>query len=138
MRKKPKKKSLSYWKHQADKYFSLYIRRLNADKNGCSVCVTCRTIRYWKELQNGHYIPRNHLSTRFDERNCAPQCVGCNMYGRGKHDDFALHLIAKYGQNILEDLNAQKNKSIKYKISDYQLMIEKYQDYLVGLDMREK
>ena len=136
--KNPKKKSLSYWKKQADKYFSIYIRRVNADSWGNVICFTCRAIKHWKELQCGHYIPRNHLSTRFSEMNCAVQCVGCNLYGRGKHDEFALHLIDKYGDNILEDLNTQKKKPIKYKIADYQDMIEKYQDYLVGLDIRER
>src|SRR3990167_5110568 len=128
--KKPKRKSLSYWKHQADKYFSLYIRRVNADKNGMAVCFTCRAIKHWKELQCGHYIPRNHLSTRFEERNVACQCVGCNMFGRGKHDEFAIQLMAKYGKDILEDLNAKKNKPVKYTEEHYHNMIEKYQDYL--------
>ena len=138
IKKKPKRKSLSYWKHQADKYFSVYIRRLNADSNGDAVCVTCRAIKHWKELQCGHYIPRNHLSTRFDDRNVAPQCCGCNLFGRGKHDEFALHLIAKYGPGILENLNLEKNKVVKYTEADYQQMIETYQDSLAGLDLRDR
>ena len=99
--------------------------------------MTCRAIIPWKKSQCGHYIPRNHLSTRFEEKNVAPQCVGCNVFGRGKPDLFALALVSKYGKNILEDLNIQKNKPTKYKISDYQDMVERYMDYLVGLDMRD-
>jgi len=133
-----KKHDLIWHKKKADRYFSIYVRRLNADKNGMAVCCTCHAIKPWKELQNGHYIPRNHLSTRFDLRNCDPQCVGCNLFGGGKHDEFALHLIAKYGKDILEDLNTQKNKPIKYTIANYQDMIEHYQDCLVGLDIRDK
>ena len=60
------------------------------------------------------------------------------MFGGGKHDEFALHLISKYGQGILEDLNIQKNKLVKYTEDNYRQMIEKYQDYLVGLDIRDK
>ena len=136
--KKPKKKSLTYWKKQADKYFSLYIRRVNADSWGNVICFTCRNILHWKDSHCSHYISRNHLSTRFSERNVATCCVGCNVFGRGKLDVFAINLISKYGKDILEDLNTQKNKAIKYKIADYQEMIEKYQDYLVGLDIRDK
>ena len=128
--------TLSWWKKQADKYCSLYTRRLAADKNGLVVCVTCRGIFHWKNIQCGHYIPRNHLSTRFYHINLAPQCVGCNVYGGGKPDLFALALVAKYGKDILEDLNIQKNKPIKYRISDYQEMIEMYQDALVGIDIK--
>lgn len=132
-----RKHTLSWWKKQADKYFSICVRRLEVDKNGYCACITCGVKKPWKEMQNGHYIPRNHLSTRFDERNCAPQCVGCNMFGRGKHDQFALVLIKKYGKDILEELNSAKNKPTKYKISDYQEMVEMYQDALAGLDMRD-
>jgi len=130
--------NLTYWKKKADKYFSIYVRRLNADRDGMLLCCTCRLIYHWKKVHCGHYIPRNYLSTRFDLKNVDPQCVGCNMFGGGKHDEFALHLIAKYGKNILEDLNTQKNKPIKYTIANYQDMIESYQDHLVGLDMRDK
>ena len=129
--------TLSWWKIRADNVYSKLIRRKNADKNGMCVCVTCRKIFHWKNIQNGHYIPRNHLSTRYDDRNCAPQCCGCNVYGGGKHDLFALALVSKYGPNILEDLNAQKNKKVKYKIYDYQEMIDKWTDELVGLDIRD-
>ena len=101
-----------------------------------AVCFTCQAIKHWKGFQCGHYIPRNHLSTRFEERNCAPQCVGCNVFGRGKHDEFAIQLMAKCGPGILEDLSAQKNKSIKYTEENYRDMIEKYKDYLSGLDIR--
>ena len=129
--------TLSWWKKKADKYFSLYIRMLNADKDGFVVCITCGAIKHWKEMQNGHYIPRNHLSTRFDTRNCAVQCPGCNVFGGGKHDLFALALISKYGKDILTELNEQKNKSVKYTIANYQDMIDSYQDSLVGIGMRD-
>ena len=94
------KRTLSWFKKKADKYFSLYIRRLDSDTNGMAVCVTCKAIKHWKELQCGHYITRNHLSTRFDPQNVGAQCVGCNMYGGGKHDLFALYSSYLFTQYV--------------------------------------
>ena len=133
-----KKHTLSWWKHAADKTFSLYIRRRESDRNGNVVCVTCDKIDHWKRMHCGHYIPRNHLSTRFDERNVACQCPGCNLFGAGKHDVYAIKLISKYGKDILADLNAQKNRAIKYTISNYQEMIDKWTDFLAGFDVRDR
>jgi len=53
----------SRWKKEADKVFSRYIRRKYADKNGNVSCITCGVTKHWKEMDCGHYISRNHLST---------------------------------------------------------------------------
>ena len=135
-KKTTKEHDLKWWKKKADKFFSLYIRRKYAHNN-MVICVTCGVRKHWKEVHCGHYISRNHLSTRFDKRNVAPQCPGCNLFGSGKHDVFALALVSKYGKDILEDLNAQKNKPVKYTIAHYQDMIDSWQDKLVGFDIRD-
>ena len=113
------------YKKQLDTIFSQYIRLKNS-KGGYCVCITCGKRLKIKAIQCGHYISRNHLGTRWEERNCQPQCVGCNVFGGGKSDTFALELIFKYGDNILKELNALKNKIHQFK--EYQLreMIDTY------------
>lgn len=79
-------------------------------------------------MQNGHWIPRNNLATRFSEENCRPQCVGCNMFQRGRPDVFAVNLIAE-GVNIVE-LQQSRYKVFKIDSIWYEQQIEKYTEKL--------
>lgn len=124
-------------KKELDRVFSLWVRKSKADDNGYVSCVSCGTTKLWKELQAGHFISRNILATRWDERNVNPQCKGCNLFQKGNYPGYARWLIKTYGSNIIEDLFAQKNKVKKISPMEYSELIEKYTDLLVGLDIRE-
>lgn len=131
-----KKHSLSWWKKKADTVYSRLIRLRYADKNGYVKCFTCGVKKPWKEMQNGHYIPRNYLSTRFEDANCRPQCFSCNVCKSGNYDEYAYRLVKENGENILQYLNSRKNMAIKYKIYDYQEMIDQWTDELVTLEQK--
>ena len=96
-------------KKKLDTVFSRYIRLSYADKNGYCKCYTCSTVKHWKQIQNGHWIPRNILGSRFSENNCRPQCVGCNMYQKGKPDVFAVNLLN-------EGVDIKKLQQLRYKV----------------------
>ena len=82
--------SISKLKKELDKWFSLYIRLRDANDFGLVQCFTCGVVKpYNKGMQCGHFQSRSHLSTRFDEVNCQPQCVGCNMFKQGEQYKFA-------------------------------------------------
>ena len=124
-KKKPKK--LSAYKKKLDKLYSEYIRRRHADKEGYANCYTCGARHHWKKLQNGHYVRRSAgLSVYFLEENCRVQCFSCNIWRDGATDEFALHLQRECGDDILNWLNIQKHKQVKYSIQDYERMIEEY------------
>jgi hypothetical protein len=114
-----KEKSLKQLKKLADKYCSEYIRQ--RDKG---ICFTCGNIKIWKYQQNGHYISRNYLSTRFLERNCHCQCVSCNVFKKGNMDVYALRLTQKYGPEILEELDKIKHEECKLTRENYKNLIE--------------
>ena len=85
-------KSISKLKKELDKWFSLFIR-LRTSHNGLVQCFTCGRIKNYKSgMQNGHFQSRSFLATRFNEENCQPQCVGCNMFKQGEQYKFALGL----------------------------------------------
>src|ERR1035441_6586744 len=90
--RKQRKIGISGYKKKLDKVFSEYIRRRNADKNGMTNCYTCGVMKHWKELQCGHFAPRQYTSLRYDERNCQTQCYACNMLYNGQPSAFAEHL----------------------------------------------
>lgn len=121
-------KSLSKLKKKLDTVFSQYIRQKYADQNGMVKCYTCSTVKHWKEMQNGHWIPRNNLATRFSEENCRPQDVGCNMFQQGRPDVFAVNLI-KEGID-LEELQKTRYAIFKVDAQWYEDKIKHYESLI--------
>lgn len=134
---KPKKtKSYPKLKKELDAIYSKYIRMIHADVNGNVRCITCGKVLPWKEAQCCHWISRNHLSTRWDFRNTNPGCVGCNVFGSGKLDEYAIWLIKNYGEGVLEELNALKHTTVKYSKSDLEQKIAEYKQKVEILEKR--
>ena len=124
---KPKKtKTKGWYVRQLDKYFSLYIRQKSADHFGMSRCYTCDRRLHFKDLQCGHYIPRAHMNTRWDESNCRPQCAQCNVFKKGNYTEYSIRLIRECGGKELERLNKLKNTIRKWSISELKSEIERY------------
>ena len=120
-----KVKTQAQLKKELDTVFSIYIRQKYADSHtGTVSCYTCSVVKHWKEIQNGHWIPRNILATRFDEDNCRPQCVGCNMFNKGKPDIFAVNLLTE-GIDIKE-LSERRQLILKLDRHWYIAEIAKY------------
>lgn len=123
-------------KKDLDKVFSKYVRLKNANKNGLIVCYTCGIIRHWKDSMDcGHWIPRNHTCTRWELDNVRPQCRGCNRFGGGKYDEFAVKL-GKEGIKITELVKKKHsickidNTWIKEKIAFYTEKVKEYEQQL--------
>lgn len=110
----------------ADKVFSEYIRRRNANGLGMTECFTCGKIDHWKNLQCGHFQSRKHYATRWDEKNCQVQCAGCNVFRYGEQYKFGLYLDKKYANNISEKLMNKAKKTIKFSNYDIQEIIDHY------------
>ena len=119
-------KPISKLKKELDKWFSLYIR-LRSSENGLVQCFTCGCVKHYKKgMQNGHFQSRGFLATRFDEENCQPQCVGCNMFKQGEQYKFAINLDAKYGEGKAEELEVLARTTIKLSRIDYEDKISYY------------
>lgn len=118
-------KPLAWYKKELDTWFSMYIRIRD---NG--TCITCGSKTFWKYQQNGHYVSRQVLSLRFDEKNCNCQCAGCNVFKHGNMDEYALQLQRKYGKDILERLHKEKYKIVKLDIPWYEQKIKYYKTWV--------
>ena len=122
-------KTISKLKKELDKWFSLYIRLRDADNLGFVRCFTCLRFKHYKSgMQNGHFQSRSFLATRFNEENCQPQCVGCNMFKQGEQYKFALGLDAKYGEGTAEYLEGLARTTIKLSRIDYEEKISYYKE----------
>jgi hypothetical protein len=129
--KLPKKLKIRPCQKLADAQFSLYIRVLNADEEGYCLCFTCGKKLPWRgsgSLHAGHFIGREHIPTRYDERNVKPQCDTCNTYHEGEHGAFALNLTKIYGEKVIEELVLKSNGHADLIAQDYLDIRDKYKE----------
>jgi len=123
-----RKQTHKSYKKKLDTLFSLFIRQRGADSEGMTFCFTCGVRKHWKELQCGHFCPRQYLSLRYDEQNCQTQCYACNMLYNGQPSAFAVRLKALYGDDIVERLEARRKEVTRY--FPYELKLEEYKNKL--------
>ncbi len=126
-RKKERKKTTKQLKVELDKIFSLYVRKKHS-KDGYGKCYTCGITKPITDLQCGHFISRVYLATRYSEDNCRPQCVGCNVFGKGKTVEFAAHLERDFDKAFISKLFRQANTITKN--FPYKKQIEEYKEKL--------
>ena len=128
MKKKPRK--LKSLKDEAWKWFSIWVRSNTADFADNVQCYTCPKKVNWRyNCDAGHY---RHDSHDYDPRNVKPQCKDCNMGGKGRADNFYLHLIQEYGLEVAEELR-KRAKWNDYSRTELMEVIEKYK----GVDNKD-
>ncbi len=127
--RKQRKIGISGYKKKLDEVFSKFIRQRGADVEGMTHCYTCGVRKHWKELQCGHFAPRQYTALRYDEINCQTQCYACNMLYNGQPSAFALRLKKDYGDDIVEKLEARRKEIVKY--FPYELKIQEYKNKIV-------
>lgn len=120
-------------KNTLDRIFSEFIRRRDADKDGYVRCYCCGKILHWKQSQNMHFIPRQHMATRFDEVNCHAGCVKCNYYDNGNIEQYTIHLKRDFGDDIVERLTLKKNIGRKISEFEYKELIKYYKNEIKKL-----
>jgi hypothetical protein len=116
----------SYIKNTADPVFSRYIRLKEADHNGYAKCVTCGVVLPITELDAGHYVNREDWPTRFDERNVHCQCTTCNRFHAGRISRYAVYLKERYGDGILDELDAKSRKVKTFTLSDLKEWVKEW------------
>lgn len=122
---KPKRKVKSL-KKELDTIFSRFIRE--RDKH---TCYTCNIKLDPKKSQNGHFVPRQYLATRYDEVNNHCQCYACNVLYNGQPSVYALRLERDYGKGTVEMLESKRKLVVKD--FPYEYWIEVYQEKLKQL-----
>ena len=120
-------------KSTLDRIFSEYVRRRDADERGYIRCYCCGKILHWKESQNMHFIPRQHMGTRFDEVNCHSGCVKCNFYNNGNIEEYAIHLKKDFGNDIIERLTIKKQAGRKFSEFEYKILAKHYREKINNL-----
>lgn len=120
-----KEKTKTFYKNKLDAVFSRYIRK-KYEKDDRLKCYTCNFVGTVKNMQCGHFVPRQHMSTRWDEDNCRPQCMACNMFYNGQPSTFATNL-EKEKQGLVQDLEERRKKIRQWTIDDIKKEIFRYE-----------
>lgn len=119
-------------KAKCDKYFSEWVRRSNA-KNDLCTCITCGQMYHWTRIHCGHFMSRRYESTRYDEKNCAPQCVSCNTFNQGRQYEFGKAIDQKYGAGTADSLEQKSKMLCKRTKSDYEWIAICYKEKLKSI-----
>lgn len=128
-----KKPTISQLKKKADAVFSKFIRQ--RDKG---ICFTCGRQADPKYMQAGHYVKRSINSLRYDESNVHCQCPGCNIFQNGNMDEYAIALVGRYGEGILEKLHEKKKELKQWSVQELQDIINHYSEIVYGKTQDEQ
>lgn len=125
-------------KNRLDVVFAKYIRLRDVMPNGMFRCISCGNILPFDESDCGHYINRQHMATRFSEKNCNAQCRKCNRFDEGNIQGYRRGLIAKYGEATVSMLEAMKTQINKISDFEYQTMIDHYRKEVKRLKIEKQ
>lgn len=102
-------KNITSAKKTCDQWFSKYIRIRDANHNGLCKCITCDTVKHWKEMDAGHFQSRRYMATRYEEKNCHAQCQRCNQYNAGEQYLHGQAINLLYGKGTAENIVMKSN-----------------------------
>ena len=129
----PKSKKSHDYKAKLDREFSMFIRLRDCMPNGYFRCISCGQIKPFEQGDCGHYVNRQHMSTRFDEMNCSIQCRKCNRFMEGNIQNYRKGLIAKYGERKVLLLELKQREFRKYSDFEYKELIKYYKALVIKL-----
>jgi len=114
---------------KVDRVFPRYIRELNAVDGYCT-CFTCGAKVMIMLTDCGHFRSRRNMATRWNEYNCAPQCINCNRARSGVYDVFRAKQVDKYGLQTVENLVRLSHQTVKYTSAELDTIYQNYREKL--------
>lgn len=111
---------------KCDLWFSRVVRYRAAGKGGFAQCYTCSVVDSVVQMDNGHFIDRAYLGHRFSEDNCRIQCRKCNRLMSGNIERYEVMLRHELGDEMVDEMKANKEKPLEWDDKDAQTMIKKW------------
>jgi len=123
-------------KSTANKYLSQYILLRDALPPTYDIvkCCTCGRLmqRTARNSHAGHFIGKGMgggSGVYYDERNVHAQCHNCNKYMQGNGAEYYPFMLAKYGQEVIDELRKKHLLTRPYSVDEYGIMYrEKYKE----------
>ena len=124
-------KNLSSAKGTADIYFSRYIRLRDSDSNGMCKCITCDTVKHWKDMDCGHFQSRRYTATRYHEQNANAQCQRCNKYQSGEQYLHGKEIDLKFGSGTAEFITKLARSIYKLNKNEVMSIAKEYKSKMI-------
>lgn len=121
---------------KADKLFSLVVRKRAASPTGVCECYTCGTKQLYVHMQCGHFISREHFTTRWLFENAKPQCRKCNEGENGQLEEYARRLEEE-SPGIVDYLQRLKHSQVDKTTFDFDHIITELKKMEIELDAKE-
>lgn len=120
-----------------DQVFSEYIRLRDSKGSGFKTfkCISCGRILPFAMADCGHFMKRGNMATRWDEDNCAAQCISCNRYRDGNVENFEKALILKFGEDKVQEIIQRSHQCQKYSKSEIEDLIKYYRGKIKELKL---
>lgn len=135
-KKIPRHKTPKQKKAIADDLHSLHTRLRDSFDGMYGKCITCDSIKLVKDMDNGHFMSRSRIATRWQENNTHLQCKGCNGFGGGKQYLHGVAIDKKYGVGTAEEIELQSRQIVKVKVK-VEEAISYYMDKLDNYEVPE-
>lgn len=65
-------------------------------------------------MHAGHFVSRVRSATMFDVRNVHAQCYACNIHKKGNGAEYAVRIIERYGEDVLNELVTKSRETHKF------------------------
>lgn len=108
------------------KQFSMFIRLRDTDENGRVACITCGTVRFWRQMDAGHYVTTKKEATKYDENNVHAQCKGCNKWQGGKPVEYEAAIDRRYGPGTAQKIREKSVRECKRETWHYRALAIDY------------
>lgn len=115
------------------KVFSEFIRLRDSDQYGYGVCFTCPTRKFWRDMDCGHGVGRQHKATKYDERNNHIQCKRCNGFEGGQQAIYKEEVEKRYGEGTWDKLVIKSRQICKRGQVEIDNMTEYYKKEVIAL-----
>lgn len=108
------------------------LRDCGGDDGGAN-CISCNEWKHFSEMDAGHFIPVTSSAIRFDERNINAQCRKCNRYLRGNVRHYGKAMLIKYGQDVIDQLEAREFEAYKWTADELQELVDHFTEKVKSL-----
>jgi|TARA_S200002703_G_scaffold98191_1_gene84885 5-methylcytosine-specific restriction endonuclease McrA len=108
------------------------------DGDNCK-CVTCSTVKHWKELQAGHFIPKAQgNSVYFELHNVHPQCYRCNINLGSNGAEYYPYMLRTYGQGMIDRLKEKQQMIVTFREGDFNEIAKHYKEEFERIEQMRK
>ena len=129
--------SMSNLIEDLDATVSKYVRIRDSNVNGFAKCCTCPNELPYTEMDAGHFVPRQHLSVRWNEHNIFAQCRSCNRAKYGEQEKMARYIESKH-EGMSDWLLEQARYITKPSVSDLKELLTEYRSKLLIVQSKIK